>query len=181
MTVSRSLRILAAAATLLLLPLTAAADRSHPGYVDISRLTHFADAEAVVDVKLDGWLLGLARQAAEESGDDDARILTNIDSIRVRVFETDGRDHELRDTADDLLRDLRRAGWEEFTTVRSDDGYVFVMVIGDEAQLDGMTVVAIDDGHEAVFVNIAGAILARDIGRLLANSDIMHGDLDLDW
>ena len=153
--------------------------QSHPGFVDFENLRGLEDSELVVDVKLGGWLLGWARSVADQSDDEDLDVLSSIDSIRVRVFELNNA-ADVVDSSRDLAEELRDDGWEDFAQVKDKDETVFVMVKGSAAQLDGITVIAVDHDHEAVFVNVAGRLDPADIARILDDQDLIHADLDLD-
>ncbi len=165
---------------LLLLALCAGASAQsnpHPGFVDLDRLAGLANAEVLVDVRLDGWLLGLARAAAAEAGDDHARLLSGIDSIRVRIVRLD--DPGLVDQAQALARQLGSEGWEPFARVRKSGDFVQVMVKGSQDRIDGITVMAMEAADEAVFVNIAGRLDPADLARILSDKKLIHADLGL--
>jgi hypothetical protein len=157
-----------------------AADNQHPGFVDFDSLSGLADAQAVVDIRLGGWMMDLAKHAADEADDDDLRFLSDIDTIRVRVFEMEDKVASFRAEAEKILAELRDRDWEEFARVRSDDELVFIMVKGDETRIEGMTIVAIGDDNEAVFVNISGSIDPQDIARILNDEDLIHVNIDLE-
>ena len=164
---------------MLMIPLAAlGADNRHPGYVDFDSLPGLGKADATVDVTLGGWLMGLARVAAED--DQDLDFLNGIDSIRVRVFEVDDNADVFMDDAREIMGDLEHRGWEQFAKVSKRDELVFIMVKGDERQLDGITIVAVDSGDEAVFVNISGSIDPDDIARIISDKDLIHADIDID-
>jgi len=153
------------------------ADSSSRGYIDLDRLFD-DDAVATVDVNLSGWILGLAKAAANESGDEDLDFLKRLDSVQIRVFESTSISRKMRNNARNLVDRLSDNGWESMVTAKSDDGHVHVMVHGSEDWLDGITVVAIDEG-ETVLVNISGRLEPSDLAFLM-DSDI-GDDLDLDW
>lgn len=168
------------AIALLLLPLSGqAAERGHPGRVDLSRLDAINAAQELVNIRLDGWLLGFAKQAAEESRDPDAGILSDIDSVHIRVFEIDDPGADLARTAASLVADLQDAAWETFASIRDRDSFVHVLVKGSDTLIEGITVVALGDEHEAVFVNIAGRLHPDDIARLIEDKSLIHADIDL--
>lgn len=159
----------------------ATADPSHPGYVDLDHLPALDGAPTVVDVRLDGWLLGLAREAARQADEPEAKVLEGIDSLRIRVFDGADVAGDLRRATDGLIGELRRQGWEDFTTIRNPDGYVSVLVRGSADRLDGMTVVVASADGEAIFVNIAGRLRADVLAQLLDATEFVHGDLDIDF
>lgn len=165
---------------LLLLALGAGASAQpspHPGFVDLDRLAGLANAEVLVDVRLDGWLLGLARAAAAEADDEHAELLSGIDSIRVRIVRLD--DPGLLDQAQALAQQLSTEGWEQFARVRRSSDYVQVLVKGSQDRIDGITVMAMEASDEAVFVNIAGRLDPADIARILGDKKLIRADLDL--
>lgn len=162
-------------------PLTAvAADSRSPGWVDIDSFGLVADEDMLVDVHLGGWLMGLARAAAADSGDPDADIIQGIEQIRVRVFDTSRLGSDFVDQAQQMVASLRRDGWEEFASVRDrrESAFVHVLVLGNDQQIDGITLVAIDDQNEAVLVNIVGRIRPADVARLLNDEGLIHANLD---
>jgi hypothetical protein len=171
------LATLAIVAMLMMPTLALGADNQHPGYVDFDNLPGLGNADATVDITLGGWLMGLARIAAEE--EDDLDFLNGIDSIRVRVFEIDDNADVFLDDARQIMEDLEQRGWEQFARVNKRDELVFIMVKGDERQLDGITIVAVESGDEAVFVNISGSIDPDDIAKIISDSELIHADIQI--
>ncbi len=164
---------------LLTASVAALADRNHPGFVNFDSLKALRGQQAVVRLDLDGWLLGLAKQAAKESGDEDAEFLRRIDSVQVRIFELDGDIDDVRDDARALADDLFDQGWESMASINDKGSMVQVMVKGSEEGLDGITIMAMDNGSEAVFVNIRGHIRSEDVARIINSKDLIHADLDI--
>lgn len=151
------------------------------GYVDLDQLSGFSEDDVVVDVKLGGWILGLAREAARESGDAEAEILQRVESVRVKILsDTHNRD-QFAASGERLTQDLLSRGWEEVATIREDNDRVYVMVLGSEEAIDGITILLWGDSDEAVLVNVAGRFTARDVAALLENEDFLHGDLNVDF
>ena len=172
------IRPIIALVTLLMLPMTIlGADQQHPGYVDFDSLPGLGKAHATVDVTLGGWLMGLARLATED--DEDLDFLSGIDSIRVRVFEVEDNAELFLNDARQIMDDLKQRGWEQFARVSKSDELVFVMIKGSERRLDGITIVAVNSGHEAVFVNISGSIDPADIAKIIGDKDLIHADIQI--
>jgi hypothetical protein len=177
--IATPLRAAAAIAILLLMPtLAQGAGNGHPGFVDFDSLPGLGSADATVDITLGGWMMNIARLAAEE--DEDLDFLAGIDSIRVRVFEIDDNADVFMDDAREIMKDLQHRGWEEFARINKRDELVFVMVKGDARQLDGITVVVVDSYDEAVFVNISGSIDPDDIAKIISDSDLVHADIRIE-
>lgn len=158
----------------------AACAQPHPGSVDFSRFSALQATDVSVDLTLGGWLLNWARIAARESGDPDLKVLSNVDSIRVRVFEVSDGAASIA-TATEVVDELLGRGWERLVRVNDDGSWVNVLVKGQAELLEGITVIALDEGREVVFVNIAGRLHPADVARLLRDSELLHVDLDLDF
>lgn len=155
----------------------AAAD--HPGSVDFGSFAEFG-SETVVDVRIGGWLMGLVREAAED--EDDLDVLRTVKEVQIRVVEVDDQElGQLRDRANDFMGQLSADGWEEMVTVNGEDDYVRIVVKGDESSLDGVTIIALGDDDEAVFVNIIGSIKPEQIAQLISGEGGLDLDLDLDF
>lgn len=152
----------------------------HPGSVDFARFSSLQATSVSVDLTLGGWLLSWARIAARESGDPDLEILSNVDSIRVRVFEVSDAAAS-KASASAVVDELLAQGWERLARVLDEGSWVHVLVKGQEELLEGITVIALDDGDEAVFVNIAGRLHPADVARLLRDKDLLHVDLNVDF
>lgn len=150
------------------------------GFVDLDQLDGFDEDDVVVDVKLGGWILGLAREAARESGDKDVEVLQRVESIRVKILsDTHDRD-QFAASGERLSRVLLSKGWEEVATIRDDDDRIYVMVLGDKDAIDGITVLLWGDSDEAVLVNVAGRFTARDVAAIIDNDNLLRGDLNVD-
>lgn len=151
---------------------------NHPGSVDFSAFEEFG-SETVVDVRIGGWLMGLVRQATEN--DEDLDVLRTVKEVQIRVVEVDnGKLGDLRDRANYFMGQLNADGWEEMVTVNGEDEYVRIVVKGDEDSLDGVTIIALDDDDEAVFVNIIGSIKPEQVAKLISGEGGLDLNLDLD-
>jgi len=152
---------------------------AHPGKVDFDELIDLRNADVIAQVNLSGWLMNMLQSAAET--DRDAAILAGIDEIPVRVLELGDNSRRYRNVASALHEELGDQGWDDLAQVNDDGDVVHVMVKGDAALLEGLTVMVVDNSGEAVFVNMAGAIDPEDIARLMRNVRIDGRDgLDID-
>lgn len=164
----------------LLLSFSVGALAAHPGKVDFDRLSDLDDAKVVTRVDLSGWLMKLFTNAAAD--DQDMAIFSGIDEITVRVFEVDNPRRYQR-LAASLHSELAGRGWDDLAQINDDGDVVHVMVKGSDDQLDGLTVMVVEDAGEAVFVNIVGTIDPRDLAQLMRNVNVHDSDIDidLDW
>ncbi len=168
------------ALTILLAAMTwgGAAFAAHPGVVNFGNFSELDDAKLIASVDLSGWLMNLLQTAAED--DPDAAIFAGIEAVTVRVFET-GEPRRYARLIESLRGDLVDDGWDDLAQVNDGEDQVRVMVKGDGDRLDGLTVMVVDSGGEAVFVNIAGHIDPSDLGKLMGQIDVGNADIDIDW
>ncbi|UCH85556.1 MAG: DUF4252 domain-containing protein [Candidatus Latescibacterota bacterium] len=163
----------------------AAADKTDytkmPGFVDFGAMDVFGEQEATVEVFLKGSLLAMAREAV---GDDDPQLkhmLANIQYIHVQVFDLDDVDSkQVMEKTKQVAKQLDQKGWEMAVRVREDDEHVYVYLMpGENNNLAGLVVMAVEDDDEAAFVNIVGNIDPENIGKL---GRTFHMDsIDIDW
>ena len=159
-------------AMLLALPAVAQEDalKDFPGYVDFGELNSIF-GEPTVQISVGSSLLGLVGALSAEEDPEAAELFRKLNGVRVNVFETES----MADGAIDLVRDistrLNSAGWESVVTVNSADEQVRVFMKINEATVDGITVMAVEE-NEAVFVNVIGNINPAELERVMKNFDV---------
>jgi hypothetical protein len=123
-------------------------------------------------------LLGLVSSLSASEDPEAAELFKRLNGVRVNVFETDG----MADGAVNLVKEVSASlgdhGWESVVTVNSNDEQVRVFMMINDDQVEGITVMAVED-TEAVFVNVIGSINPEELGRVMENFDIEldgHGD-----
>jgi hypothetical protein len=166
-------KILTACVTALMaLPVMAQEDalKDYPGYVDFGELSAvFGDP--TVQFSVGASLLGLVSSLSASEDPEAAELFKRLNGVRVNVFETDS----MADGAVDLIKEvssrLSNLGWEAVVTVNSNDEQVRVFMMIDDSQVEGITVMAVED-TEAVFVNVIGSINPEELGRVMENFDI---------
>ena len=173
-------KILTACVTALMaLPVMAQEDslKDFPGYVDFGELSAVF-GEPSVQISIGASLLGLVSSLSASEDPEAAELFKRLNGVRVNVFETDG----MADGAVDLVKDvssrLNDLGWEAVVTVNSEDEQVRVFMMINDNQVEGITVMAIEE-TEAVFVNVIGSINPEELGRVMENFDIdLNGSSD---
>jgi len=159
-------------AMLLALPAVAQEDalKAFPGYVDFGELSS-TFGEPTVQISVGSSLLSLVAALSAEEDPEAAELFKKLNGVRVNVFETEG----IADGAVDLVKDistrLNSSGWESVVTVNSADEQVRVFMKMNEATVDGITVMAVED-NEAVFVNVIGDINPAELQRVMKNFDV---------
>ncbi len=153
---STTLALLMAAG--LTLPLVAAEPPA--GFVDFGRFAPPADGGQFIEVNVSAQLLSLAARLTEKQEPEIANLLRGLKSIRVNVIGlNDGNRKELGERLQLVRSELEGRGWERVVTVleKKQDVGVYLKHRGDEA-IEGVVVTVIENGKEAVFVNVVGDI-----------------------
>jgi uncharacterized protein DUF4252 len=166
---TRFLAASTAAATLFLaglaLPVTGNAAGPELRIPDFSHL--HARARDSVDFTLDGFLLRLAKHFAAEDGGDEAQILQDIKSVRVRNYEFDSDDAYSRADVDSVRKQLNGPGWSALATVhhREPREDVDVFLNTDNGKILGIAVIA-SEARSFTIVNIVGNIDLDKLARI---------------
>ena len=141
----------------------------HPGYVDFNALEIFGDQEATIEVYLRKPMLDLLRRFFKDEDPELYRIFGKLQLVRVQVFDVTQElavkfDAESAKT----VKELDKKGWERVVRVKDGGQRVFVYLkpSDDYEWIQGITVIAMEDLEDAVFVNIVGDIHPDDISRL---------------
>lgn len=144
------------------------------GYVDFDELSE-QYGEARVMINVSGSLLRLAR--AMEHRDPIANaVLHGMESVRIRVYDTQGDTAPASERINSLSARLVADSWESVVRSREDRKNVAILVRQDAQRIHGITVMAVDD-EEAVFINVLGEIDPDQIGEVIAQMDL---DVDMD-
>jgi hypothetical protein len=156
-----SLAALTAAAALML-PMATPAAGPELRIPDFSHLS--AKARESVDITLDGFLMRLARKFASEEGSDEARILQDIKSVRVRNFEFDSDDAYSSADVESVRKQLSSPGWTPLAQVhrREAQEHVDVFLNTENGKILGLAVIA-SEPRSFTIVNVVGNI---DIDKL---------------
>ena len=144
-----------------------------PGYVDFSTLaTDYGEPRVMVD--LGSSLLQLVSAMSHE--DPVAKeALSNLDSVRIHVYRTDGELAPAQERIDHVNKILSADAWEKIVRVREPGEQVDIYVKHSEERVHGVTVMALD-GEEAVFINILGSIDPEQLATVVGKFDREIGD-----
>jgi len=145
----------------------------YPGYVDFRGLGMFAEEDAVVEVYLHDALLNMVAQMSSFADSELSSMLGKLKLIRVQKFRIDDQKMPQVDRKiDELAAKLEKDGWMRAVRVREDDQNVNVYFKFGGEKVLGITVMAVEGGETAAFVNIVGEIDPAAIGRLGHRFDI---------
>ena len=80
---------------------------------------------------------------------------------------------KLRNAVAETERSLLKRGWVRLAKIKEKDGQVSVLVLNDEDNILGLTVLVVDTGEgELVFANIAGELDLSKIQRIGEEMDL---------
>lgn len=145
----------------------------HPGYVALGTSSVFDDEHLKVHVSVKDAMLKLVAAAAEESEPELASMIAGLEAIEVRAFDVaSAGDNAVRDTIVDTAKRLRSSGWDAAVDVRLEGSAGFLYFRFDDDRPIGLAAMFLEDGGEAVFVNIVGRIDPALLGRLAARFNL---------
>jgi len=174
--------LLASLMVLMALPVMAQEDalKAFPGYVDFGELNGMF-GEPTVQIAVGASLLGLVGSLSASEDPETAEIFKRLKGVRVTVFETDALVDEAVGLIKNVSSKLSSQGWESVVTVNSDDEQVRIFMMINDQQVEGITVMALDE-EEAVFVNVIGNIDPEELSKVMddLNIDIDRNGQDSD-
>ncbi|HEY0945111.1 MAG TPA: DUF4252 domain-containing protein [Opitutaceae bacterium] len=153
-----------------LLSVAAFAATPEPGYVDFGKFSPSADGQ-FVEVNLQNGLLKFAATLAGTQEPEVAELLRNLKHVRVNVVGLD--DANRRETTEHVARirrELTNQGWTQIVTVKggekkAEDVAIYTKQNPDDS-IAGIVITVIDNGREAVLVNIVGDIKPEQIATI---------------
>lgn len=171
--------MVACMAALVSLPVLAQEDalKAFAGYVDFGEL-NMMFGEPTVQISVGQSLLGLVSSLSASDDPETAALFKRLYGVRVNVFETNGMVDGAIDLVKSVSSKLNSKGWESVVTVNSPDEQVRIFMMINDNQVDGITVMALED-DEAVFVNIIGNINPEELGKVMNNFDIDVNAIDI--
>ena len=112
-----------------------------------------------------------------------SEMISKLKGIRVQIYGTeqiaDGADLDVAmNQFSQVKSDLKSDGWEPIVSINEDDERVLVYMKSVKGNMEGMTVMVVDE-EEAVFVNIIGQLNPAELGKVMDSFDV-DVDLDLD-
>jgi HSP20 family molecular chaperone IbpA len=165
--------------TLLALPAMAQEDelKDLPGYVNFADLSA-TYGEPKITINLGGTMLNFVSMMSKSDSPETSEMISKLKGIRVQIYSTEENVDVARNQFSQVKGDLKSSGWEPIVQVNEEDEQVLVYMKMDGGNMEGMTVMVVDD-EEAVFVNVIGQLNPEELGRVMDSFDV-DVDLDLD-
>ncbi|MDX2428083.1 MAG: DUF4252 domain-containing protein [Xanthomonadales bacterium] len=164
---------------LLALPAMAQEDelKELAGYVDFGDLS-LTYGEPKITINLGGTMLNFVGMMTNSENPETSEMISKLKGIRVQIYTLDENTEAARDQFGKTKSSLKSSGWEPIVQVNEDDEQVLVYMKMVEGNMEGMTVMVVDE-EEAVFVNVIGQLNPAELGRVMDSFDV-NVDLDLD-
>ena len=158
--------------SILALPAMAQEDmlKDFPGYADFGDLNQIF-GEPSVQIAVGGALLGLVSTLSASESPEAAELFKRLHGVRVNVYENTPISSGAVDYVKDVSSKLSQRGWESVVTVNSDDEQVRIFMKISGEKIEGITVMALDEG-EAVFVNVIGNLRPDELAQVMDNFDM---------
>ena len=165
--------------TLIAVPVMAQEDelKNLAGYVDFGDLSA-TYGEPKITINLGGTMLNFVSMMSNSESPETSEMISKLKGIRVQIYSLDENVDAARDQFGKTKSALKSSGWEPIVQVNEDDEQVLVYMKMEDGNMEGMTVMVVDD-EEAVFVNVIGQLNPEELGRVMDSFDVKV-DLDLD-
>lgn len=155
---------------------------STPSYAIAKGQIDFADlsshyGEPKVEINLSASLIRIVGSLADSEDPEIGNILSKLESIKVRVYNLNGKLKKANSTIDRVSNELKKKKWETLVTVNNNEENQKVRVFSKSTSnvIDGVVVMVVSpekEGGEAVFINIVGQIDPEQIGKVANTLDI---------
>jgi len=165
--------------TLLALPVMAQEDelKDLPGYVDFGDLS-LTYGEPKITINLGGTMLNFVGMMSSSESPETSEMISKLKGIRVQIYSIEENADAAMNQFGDTKSQLRSSGWEPIVQVNEDDEQVLVYMKAVDGNMEGMTVMVVDQ-EEAVFVNVIGQLNPAELAQVMDKFDV-NVDLDVD-
>jgi hypothetical protein len=144
----------------------------HPGYFPLDELQFLSPEDLSVEVNLRGAMLRLIAKVAWDEDPEFARIMNDLEAIRVQIAPVDRLQAEdIRKGLDTGVAMLENLGWYRMVLTRDEDEEVHIYGRELDGSLQGLTVLAMED-EEVIVLNLVGRIDPDQLGRLMTGLDL---------
>jgi hypothetical protein len=145
------------------------------GYFPIEELDLFPRDKLSVEINLAGALLRMVAAATRLEDPEFSAVISSLKSIQVQVFPLTGIDEgSVKSKLDRAVRWLEGRGWSPTVRVREGGEETYIYLKETDGKIDGLSLLSLKPGEEAVAINIVGRIDPAQIGRLGQSLNIPH-------
>lgn len=164
------------AASLLTLMMISPSHAAGAGQIDFADLSsHYGEPK--VEINLSASLMSMIGSFAKSEDPEVSQILSNLEFIKVRVYNLNGDLEKANSTIDRVGKELKRDNWETLVTVNNNEENQKVRILSKSTNnvIDGVVVMVVspeEEAGEAVFINIVGQIDPDKIAKVTETLDI---------
>lgn len=147
--------------------------KGQPGYLPIEQLNLFPPEKLSVEINIEGPLLRMIAAAARQDDPGFASVIAGLKGITLQAFPLKGVDATaVKARIAGAVRWLEGHAWTSSIKVRDQgaETYVYLKQSGD--RIDGLTLLSVSPGDEAVVINIVGTIDPAQLGRIGRKFDL---------
>lgn len=163
--------------TLIALPVLAQEDelKDLPGFVDFGDLSA-TYGEPKITINLGGTMLNFVGMMSSSESPETSDLISKLKGIRVQIYAMDENADAAKSQFGKTKNHLKSSGWEPIVQINEDDEQVLVYMKSEGGNMEGMTVMVVDD-EEAVFVNVIGQLNPAELAKVMEKFDV---DVNLD-
>ncbi|NND83506.1 MAG: DUF4252 domain-containing protein [Gammaproteobacteria bacterium] len=146
------------------------------GQIDFADLSsHYGEPK--VEINLSASLMKMIGSFAKAEDPEVGQILSNLEFVKVRVYNLNGKLDKANSTIDRVSKELKADKWETLVTVNNNEDNQKVRVFSKSTNevIDGVVVMVVSpekEAGEAVFINIVGEIDPNKIAKITDTLDI---------
>jgi hypothetical protein len=146
---------------------------AQPGYVPLEKLDLFPQEKLSTEINIEGALLSLIAAGTKRAEPEFSSMIAGLKAINLQVFPLkDADEGSLRIRIGRAVRWLEDRGWKSTLKVRNEGEETYIYLKETAGRIDGLTLLSLSPGEEAVVINIVGRIDPAQIGRLAQHFDV---------
>lgn len=146
---------------------------AQPGYVPLDKLDLFPQDKVSTEINIEGALLSLIAAGTKRSEPEFSSMIAGLKAIKLQVIPLKDMDESsLRTRIGRTARWLEDRGWKSTLKVRDEGEETYIYLKESAGKIDGLTLLSLSPGVEAVVINIVGRIDPAQIGRLAQHFDV---------
>jgi len=153
---------------LLAVPAAWAVQPADAGALPFQELDLFPRDKLSVEINLEGPILRMVSQFAQNDDPDFAKMMAGLKAIHVQVFPLKDKADAgpLRGKIDRSVRWLEDHGWHSTVRVRDKGQETYIYLKEADGMMVGLAILSVQPGDEAALINIVGKLDPAQIGRV---------------